>query len=163
MSKHVYCEKCLDVIEEYEELVILNGKPYHYHCYEKELSEQKKKSIIERYITWRFINNGLIGNLQALLAIIIGAVLYLFGENFADGALCRLFGTLIIIFTILIRLYAFLNFEIKAKKSGKRSMVLQNRDSVLQLVRVEAIDLLKVLGTIVFIMMIWNIISTLLM
>ena len=47
MSQHVYCERCLDVIEEYEELVIVNGKPYHYHCYEKELSEQKKKSIIE--------------------------------------------------------------------------------------------------------------------
>lgn len=163
MSQHVYCEKCLDVIEEYEELVIVNGKPYHYHCYEKELNEQRKKSIIERYITWRFINNGLIGNLQALLAIIMGAVLYLFGGNFADGDLCRLFGTLIIILTILIRLYAFLNFEIKARKSGKKSMVLQKKDSVLQLVRVEAIDLLKVIGTVSITMIIWNIISALLM
>lgn len=163
MSQHVYCEKCLDVIEEYEELVIVNSKPYHYHCYEKELNEQRKKSIIERYITWRFINNGLIGNLQALLAIIMGAVLYLFGGNFADGDLCRLFGTLIIILTILIRLYAFLNFEIKARKSGKKSMVLQKKDSVLQLVRVEAIDLLKVIGTVSITMIIWNIISALLM
>ncbi len=162
MSQHVYCEKCLEVIEEYEELVIVNSKPYHYHCYEKELSEQKKKTMFERCITWRFINNGLIGNLQAVLAIIIGAVLYLFGGNFVDGSLCRLLGTIIIISTLLIRSYAFLNFEIKAKKSGKKSLVLQNRDSVLQVVRVEAIDLLKVVGTIAVIIIIRNIISALL-
>ncbi|MBM6860338.1 hypothetical protein H9X78_07510, partial [Clostridium saudiense] len=64
---------------------------------------------------------------------------------------------------ILIRLYAFLNFEIKAKKSGKKSIILQKKDSVLQLVKVEAIDLLKVIGTVSITMIIWNIISALLM
>lgn len=159
MSQHVYCEKCLEVIEEYEELVIVNCKPYHYQCYKKELSEQKKKSIIERYTTWRFINNGLIANLQALLVIMISIVLYLFGGNFADEFLCKFFGEVGIFLTILIRGYAFFSFELKAKKSGKKSMVLQNRDSVLQVVRVEAIDLLKVLGAVAIIIIIWNIIS----
>lgn len=163
MSQHVYCDKCLDVIEEYEDLVILNGKPYHYHCYEKELREQKKKSIISRYTTWRFINNGLIGNLQTLLSIIIGVILYLAGGDFAGESLCKIVGAVIIVYTLILRLYAFLNFEINAKRSGKKSLVLQSKDSVLQVVRVEAIDLLKILGTLAIAIVMWNIISVLLM
>lgn len=163
MSKHVYCEKCLDVIEGYEDLVILNGKPYHYHCYEEELKEEKKKSLIERFITWRFVNNGLIGNIQALIAIIVGIIIYIYGGRFADQALCRLTAGFIIAFTISIRMYGFFIYEIKAKRRNIKSKVLQNKEAVLQIVKFEATDMLKIAGTIAAIVLIWNIISAALM
>ena len=75
MNRQVYCEKCLEVIEEKEDLVILNGKPYHYNCYEKELKEEKKKTLMKRFVTWRFINSWLIANIQSVLVIALGVIL----------------------------------------------------------------------------------------
>ena len=162
MKQHVYCERCLEVIEEQENLVIINDKPYHYSCYEKEIKEQKKKSMVARFLTWRFINSGIIGNIQAIMLIALGTILYLFGGKFGDAELYRIWGTIIIVVSLSVRLYAVLSFEIKAKKAGRRSLVLQSKDSVLQVVRVEAIDLLKIAGTIAIVVIAWNIITSLL-
>ena len=160
MKQQVYCEKCFEIIEEQEDLVIINDKPYHYHCYEKELKEDKKKSLIKRFTTWRFINSGIIGNIQTIILVVLGTALYLFGGNFADVENCRIWGTIIISIALIVRLYGFLSFEIKAKRAGKRSRVLQSKDSVLQVVKVEAVDLLKIAGLIAVIGIIWYLIAT---
>lgn len=159
MNRQVYCEKCLEIIEEKEDLVILNGKPYHYNCYEKELKEEKKKTLMKRFVTWRFINSGLIANIQALMMIILGGGLYLFAENFKDPGLYKILGTLIIICSILVRIYGLLSYEIKVKRAVRRSRVLESKDSVLQVFKIEAIDLLKLGGFIAIIGAIWYIIA----
>lgn len=163
MNRQVYCEKCLEIIEEKEDLVILNGKPYHYNCYEKELKEEKKKTLMKRFVTWRFINSGLIANIQAVLVIALGVILYLFGGNFADEENCHIWGTIIIAIALIVRMYGFLSFEIKAKRVGRKSRILQSKDSVLQIVKIEAVDLLKVAGLVAFIAVVWNLISSVLM
>lgn len=57
----------------------------------------------------------------------------------------------------------FLSFEIKAKRVGRKSRILQSKDSVLQIVKIEAVDLLKVAGLVAFIAVVWNLISSVLM
>ena len=60
-------------------------------------------------------------------------------------------------------MYGFLSFEIKAKRVGRKSRILQSKDSVLQIVKIEAVDLLKVAGLVAFIAVVWNLISSVLM
>ena len=143
MSQKVYCERCLEVIDKYEDLVIVNEKPFHYHCYEKELKEEKKKTVLQRFMTWRFINSGLIANIQALMMIILGSCLYICSGYFTKPGLYEIIGGFIVIITLLIRMYSLLSYEMKVKKVGKKSRILENKGSVLLVVKSEAIDLLK--------------------
>ena len=65
----------------------------------------------------------------------------------------------IIICSILVRIYGLLSYEIKVKRAGRRSRVLESKDSVLQVFKIEAIDLLKLGGFIAIIGAIWYIIA----
>lgn len=158
MSQKVYCERCLEVIDKYEDLVIVNEKPFHYHCYEKELKEEKKKTVLQRFMTWRFINSGLIANIQALMMIILGSCLYIFAGYFTKPGLYEIIGELIVIITLLIRMYSLLSYEMKIKKVGKKSRILENKGSVLLVIKSEAIDLLKLVLLISIIGIVRNLI-----
>lgn len=100
-SKTIYCEKCVGEITSKDDLIVTNNflsiVPYHDECFSKELRELSGMFVGNAPI------NGIMGNVSAILAAIIGIVVLFIDELRYISVVSLLF--------LCMRFYSWFQYE----------------------------------------------------
>lgn len=111
MSKPVFCDHCKKPIEDKDELVTATYyfriKPFHFRCFEKYIKHSAHGAFTYRQI------NGTTGNISFLLTIVLALIVTVIGQY----SWIRLFGILILTYSLTNRLLSYVLYENRLKSS----------------------------------------------